>query len=324
MRRELIRLSCALSLVLPSAAALAQACAQCGAGGEGAFNALANTSLAGGPHEFTTFNIAAGVTVTVTGNAPLLISATGAVTIDGVLSAAGPAGSAGVTSLQAGVGGIGVGGGGNGGDGVYSDNQGPLDGQAGTGPGAGAFGAGWSGGGGAGYAATGGSSGGGGGAGGPAYGDAAISTLLGGSGGGGGSGGFLCGSGGGGAGGGAISIRSCVSIQIGATGAIRVNGGDGGSDGTGNCGGGGGGSGGALVLTAPQVSNNGALLGAGGLGGASNVPGTPFFGGGGAGSDGRFRVDTLTGALGGSGTATPAPTLTTCTLPVQLQSYGID
>jgi len=78
------------------------------------------------------------------------------------------------------------------------------------------------------------------------------------------------------------------------------------------------------VLTAPQVSNNGALLGAGGLGGASNVPGTPFFGGGGAGSDGRFRVDTLTGALGGSGTATPAPTLTTCTLPVQLQSYGID
>ena len=237
----------------------AQSCTVCGTGSAGAFHATADTTLPSGNYEFTTFAIDAGVTVTVTGSTPLVVSATGAVTIDGALVANGAIGGDGVTSISAGLGGAGMVGGAAGGDGSYSSSSGPLDGLAGNGSGGGGFGSGWSGGGGAGYATAGQSSGGVGGLGGPAYGSPTIPVLLGGSGGGGGSGGYSCGSGGGGGGGGAVQIQSCVSISIGATGAIHTNGGNGGSDGTGNCGGGGGGSGGSLVLTSPTVTVDGQL-----------------------------------------------------------------
>lgn len=277
-------------------------CVPCGNGSEGAFNATANTTISGGVHNFTTFNIDPGVTVRVTGTQPLEIYATGVVTIGGTLDVSGQNGTDGVTFSQGGAGAIGVAGGGDGGSGSFSANLGPLDGGSATGTGAGAFGAGWSGGGGAGYAAVGGASGGVGGAGGPIYGVAQLTGNTAGSGGGGGSGGFNCGAGGGGAGGGFVAVVSCVSITV--SGTINANGGNGGSDGTGNCGGGGGGSGGSIWLTGPSVVHIGTLTAIGGAGGGSNIAGSPYYGVGGAGSEGRVRIDANNFSV--SGTISPS------------------
>jgi hypothetical protein len=280
-------------------------CIPCGTGSNGAFTATANTTLAGGTYNYTSFNISAGVTVTVTGSQPLIINCSGAVTINGVLDASGGNGTNGITFSAAGTGGIGVAGGQNGGNGTYSTSLGGMLAQDGAGAGGvTTAGNGWSGGGGAGYAAAGSASGGStGGFAGPAYGDAQLSAVLGGSGGGGGSGGFSCGSGGGGAGGGYIRISACNGLTIGATGAIRANGGNGGSDGAGNCGGGGGGSGGSIWLLANSLVNNGQVRAVAGGGGASNVPGSPYFGTGASGALGRIRVD----AASTSGTGTMLP-----------------
>ena len=273
--------------------------AQCfdpGDGSDGGFHATVDTSIAGATYNFSSFEIDAGITVTVTGTSPLEVNCSGTLTVNG------GNGTDGVTFTSAGTGGIGVAGGQNGGDGVYS-TSGPLDGSDGMGTGGtGTFGSGWSGGGGAGYASTGSSSGGAGGAGGASYGDAAISGFETGSGGGGGSGGVYCGSGGGGAGGGLIIINA-YSLVISATGAITSNGGNGGSDGTGNCGGGGGGSGGSIIITSPSITNDGTISATGGVGGLSNVPGTPYYGTGANGSDGRIRLD---GPYTGTGSVTPA------------------
>ncbi|MFH0893939.1 MAG: T9SS type A sorting domain-containing protein [Bacteroidota bacterium] len=284
----------------------AQTCFSGGTGADGAYNATVSGTLVGGTYNFTTFNISSGVVINVTGTQPLIIHCTGAVTIDGTLSANGGNGSDGVTFSSSGLGGIGVAGGHNGGAGSFSSSSGPLSGVAGSGPGGAANqGDAWSGGGGAGYAAYGDSSGNpSGGFGGVVYGNIMISDLAPGSGGGGGSGGFDCGAGGGGAGGGVIAINSNVSITIGATGIVSANGGNGGSDGTGNCGGGGAGSGGAIWVAAPTMVNNGLISAAGGTGGASNVPGTPYWGTGANGSDGRIRLD-YDGTMSGSGTITP-------------------
>jgi len=271
-----------------------------GNGTDGAFNATSNTTLAGGTHDFTSFTIASGVTVTVTGTSPLVIKSQGAVTINGTLSAAGPAGGNGVTFSTYGAGGIGIGGGANGGNGVYIGS--PANGSPGSGSGAGGAGTNWQGGSGAGYANQGGNSAatqyGSGITGGSSYGSADLSQFVGGSGGGGGSGGNSCGSGGGGAGGGAIEISSSQSITISSSGSILADGGHGGSDGTGNCGGGGGGSGGAIWLASASVSNAGNVSAQGGAGGSSNISTT-----GGTGSVGRIRVD---GTLTNTGTIAPA------------------
>ncbi|HEY6160000.1 MAG TPA: T9SS type A sorting domain-containing protein [Bacteroidia bacterium] len=292
------------ALVLLYGSKLNAQCYSCGTGADGAYQALNNTTLAGGTYNFTSFTISPGVTVTVTGTQPLTIMCSGNVAINGTLDASGGNGTNGVTSSNAGTGGVGVAGGSNGGDGIYSNNTGPLDGQAGFGNGMGAYGSGWSGGGGAGFDTVGQSSGGVGGAGGPIYGDAQLTVVYGGSGGGGGSGGYSCGSGGGGAGGGVIVISSCGTITIGATGMVKTNGGNGGSDGTGNCGGGGGGSGGTIWMGASTITNNGSISSVGGAGGASAVPNNPYYGGGGNGSKGRIRLDYVT--LLGTGTVTPA------------------
>ena len=287
----------------------AQTCWTGGTGTDGAFTATSNTTLAGGTYNFTTFTINAGVTVAATGNQPLIIHCTGAVTIDGTLQADGGNGTDGVTSNTYGTGGIGVAGGDNGGDGAYSSSTGPLPGIDGLGNGGyNTHGMDWSGGGGGGFATYGDSSGmSTGGYGGPYYGNNYLSYTYAGSGGGGGSGGYSCGGGGGGAGGGYLSLQSAVSITIGATGMISAKGGNGGSDGTGNCGGGGGGSGGALWIVAPSFTNNGIISAAGGIGGASMVSGNPYYGAGANGSDGYVRIDY--NSISGSGSVTPAATI---------------
>ena len=117
-----------------SLAAQAQ-CGSSGTGVDGAFNATVNQTLAGGTYNYTTFNIASGVIVTVTGTQPLVINCTGAATLDGILRANGGAGANAVTFSNAGIGGVGVAGGANGGDGTYSSSVGPLAGNPGSGPG---------------------------------------------------------------------------------------------------------------------------------------------------------------------------------------------
>ncbi len=295
--------------ILAATCAFTSAIAQCGnfgTGVDGAYSPVSTTTLASGTYNYSSINIPAGVTVTVTGSAPLVIYCTGTATIDGALLVNGSNGGDAVTFSTFGVGGMGVAGGGNGGDGTYSSSVGPLAGIAGTGPGAtNNQGGAWSGGGGAGYANVGGASGNsGGGFGGPAYGTAPISAFDAGSGGGGGSGGYSCGGGGGGGGGGYLMISANI-FTIGTGGLISANGGNGGSDGTGNCGGGGGGSGGSIWLVATTMTNNGNITANGGIGGASNVPGNPYYGTGATGSDGRIRLD-YNGALVGSGTTSPA------------------
>lgn len=304
MKKQLLS---ALIVASATFAAAQTSCFDFGNGSNGAYSATTNTTLAGGTYNYTTFNINSGVIVSVTGNQPLIIRCTGAVTINGTLTAAGGNGGNGVTFSTFGAGGVAVAGGGNGGAGNFSASLGPLPAAAGSGPGgSGNGGGGWSGGGGAGYSAVGASTGStSGGFGGPIYGNPNISGFEAGSGGGGGSGGYNCGSGGGGAGGGLIFINSAVSITIGATGVINVNGGNGGSDGTGNCGGGGGGSGGSIVMQSASMTHNGILQASGGAGGASMVAGPPYYGVGGAGAPGRIRLD-YNGTLNGSGSITPA------------------
>ncbi|HLP57107.1 MAG TPA: T9SS type A sorting domain-containing protein [Fluviicola sp.] len=301
-----------LALGLSSGTLFAQ-CFSTGTGIDGGYHATANTTLAGGTYQFTSFTIDPGVTVMVTGTSPLVVNCTGAVTINGTLSASGGNGVDGVTYVSGGIGGTGVAGGGNGGNGSFASGSGPLDGTDGINTGgAGNHGAGWSGGGGGGYAANGGASGGVGGFAGPSYGTADLSGMLSGSGGGGGSGGYDCGAGGGGAGGGLIVINS-ASILVESGGAILSNGGNGGSDGTGNCGGGGGGSGGTIWLAASTMTNNGLVSAAGGTGGGSNVPGSPYYGTGANGSAGRIRIDVNT-PVTGSGGIVPAAGFTSTLL----------
>src|SRR5688572_21215575 len=103
-------------------------CFNSGTGVDGPYSATTNTTLAGGTYNFTTFNIEAGATVTVTGNQPLIIYCTGEVMIHGTLTASGGNGMDGVTYVSGGTGGIGVAGGANGGDGTFASGFGPLNG----------------------------------------------------------------------------------------------------------------------------------------------------------------------------------------------------
>jgi hypothetical protein len=221
--------------------------------------------------------VTAGATVRAIGTRPLVILASGEVSILGTLDIAGRANTAGAgghesrTGLGAGDDAVA--------SGAYSDP----------------------GGGGAGHAIAGRAGGTAeadtllGGGGGGEYGDDAITTLDGGSGGGRGRPGG-CGRVDGGAGGGALQIYSAVRIMIGMEGAIEAGGG-GGLGGltcvAQNAGAGsGGGSGGAIFLQAPEVDQRGVLAangGAGGGGGSTTLTGNP-------GEDGRRDA---TAALGG-------------------------
>ena len=262
-----------------------------------------------GIYNFTTINIAAGVTVRLSAGTirrPIFWLASGAVTIDGILDLDGQIGQSGQVVItnasrvpaEAGAGGY------RGGVGA----TGTVPQRPGSGPGGGGTNA-QSGGGGAGHAGQGGdaSSATGGGS---AYGSSLLTPLIGGSGGGGGwrqTGGNSSTGGGGGGGGGAILIASSASIAV--TGTIRARGGAGGpSAGPGFAGGGGGGSGGSIRLAAPHIEGTGILDASGGAGAGGN------FGFGGNGSVGRIRLEDFDHTFAGSSSptallATPFATL---------------
>jgi hypothetical protein len=222
-------------------------------------------------------------------NTPVIIRASGNVTIAGNLQlggANGVDGSQTMTSLgnTGGAGGPGGFDGGSGANGIVS-----TTGGTGGGPGGGAGGVmtvdlQGRGGGGAGFGVAGVSAPGGGGAAGGAYGTTTLIPSIGGSGGGGGGADFGRSGGGGGGGGGAIVIASSGTISV--TGNILAKGGNGGWMGTccPGAGAGGAGSGGSIRLAATTVSGSGTL---------NVAPGTAptGTGGSGVGSIGRIRVE---------------------------------
>lgn len=291
-------------------------------GADGAFSPTVNTTLTlppSGIFNYTSVIIPVGVTVTYvrnTANTPVVILATGDVTISGTLNVSGNtapgAGTAGDGNTgDDGVPGTGGPGGFDGGRGGVASSVVPntgntsVHGGSGLGPG---------GGGGADFTclAFGGPSpavvsGAGGGYGGPgengnsgfcpvvtgiggaSYGSAGLLPLIGGSGGGGGSGGTVFNAAGGGGGGGAILIAASGTINV--TGNLLAVGGNGGnSAGSGLGGPGGGASGGAIRLIATTISGNGTIAAGGGAGGAPSGQTYPAAAGG-AGASGRVRLE---------------------------------
>ncbi|MCC6600034.1 MAG: hypothetical protein IT223_05090 [Crocinitomicaceae bacterium] len=277
-----------------------------GTGADGAYTANSNTTLTGGTYNFTTFTIAAGVTVRGTGSTPIEINCTGAVSISGTLDASGYDGMSGRRMTDS----FGCGSydypnnagssanpaGGAGGPGGFAGANGASGGNgatgSGPGPGTGGFSVNGSGGGG-GFGSNGLNGNGGGGTGGSAYGDTQLSTLQGGSGGGAGAG-FTANmndGGAGGGGGGTVKISS-PDITINSGGSILANGGGGG----GGDGAGGGGAGGAIWLSTGTFTNLGSVQADGGDGGCASPYGNP----GGNGGSGRIRLDYSSATLGGS------------------------
>ncbi len=270
-------------------------------GADGPLNPTANTTLTlppNGVFNFTTVNIPAGVTVTFTRNAantPVILLATGDVTINGTLVVDGGAASAFGRPGRGGPGGFD---GGAGADGVST-----TLGGFGLGPGGGAPGNGQTAGGGGGGYGSGGTGGlatpgtGTPGAGGAAYGSVVLRPILGGSGGGGG--GAILGQavgGGGGGGAGAIVIASSTGVVFNTPSDLNVTvmraiGGNGSSTTGPDGGGGGGGSGGAIRVIAPTISGSGRLFATAGSAGSLN---------GGGGATGRIRLDTTTLTFGGT------------------------
>ena len=298
-------------------------------GADGAFSPTVNTTVdlpASGIFNYTSVNIPAGVTVTYrrnTTNTPVVILASGNVTIAGTLNvgagSGAPVGSAG-NGVQGddGTPGLGGPGGFDGGRGGRFGSLGTAitNGGAGLGPGAGQAGINSGvgigstqgrayGGGGAGF------NGGGGnnnahacgytasqyaniaGLGGGSYGSAQLLPLIGGSGGGGGAGGSTFEGGGGGGGGGALLIAASGTVNV--TGGIFANGGNGGEARGGGFniagGGGGGGSGGAIRIMATTLAGNGTISAAAGAVGANLDDGCQQ---GGAAAPGRIRLEAET------------------------------
>lgn len=287
-------------------------------GADGPFNPTVNTELPipeSGVFNFTTINIPTGVTVRFkknTTNTPVVMLATGNVTIAGSINLSGESaanvGAAGDGNLgDDGLPGVG-------GPGGYDGGRGGATGKknagAGLGPGAGGGGnvfnywtsngdAGGGGGGGFGAAGAAGwttSSPAYTGLGGTAYGSSQLLPLIGGSGGGGGAGGSAFSGSGGGGGGGAIIIASSGTVSV--TGSIVANGGAGGTS-AGDARGatGGGGSGGAIRIVATAISGNGTISAqAGAAGTGAGYTGTPQYyqGNGGVGGVGRVRLEAET------------------------------
>ncbi len=279
-----------------------------GDGSSGAFKPQSDTTLSGGTHNFTEFEIPAGVNVTVTGLAPLIVRSKGPLTIAGTLSLNGKDGQT-ITSTGPNAAG-GAGGGGGGGKGGKSDYGGSATQGSGLGGGqAGGSGSYGGGAGGGGHASAGeaskpapcstGSNG----AGGSAFASLDADILAGGSGGGGGGYGGAANSAGGGGGGGGGAIKMVApSVQI--TGTINANGGKGGDvtndrDG----GGGGGGAGGAIWIVSGSVLISGTVSALPGAAGITDKQGC-YGSDGGKGGVGRIRID----AFSISGATTPPAT----------------
>lgn len=328
-------------------------------GADGAYSPTVSEPLAlppSGIFNFTSVNIPAGVTVTVvrnTTNTPIVILASGNVTIAGTLSvngtsAPGSGAAGGGAQGDDGTPGVGGPGGFDGGRGGRTVAQGFAG--TGLGPGAGnpgffrpagdqcVNGAGWSSGG------TGGGFGAGGGAsplgavncpqsgynnpqalGGTSYGSSRLLPLIGGSGGGGGGGGATFEGGGGGGGGGAILIAASGTVNV--SGALVANGGAGGAaTGAGIGGGGGGGSGGAIRIMATVLAGNGTISAAGGPQGDVSGQNTSVFGAtvGGAGYV-RFEADTITRTAAANPVATsdtPSTVFVAGTPTLRIASVG--
>jgi len=285
-------------------------------GADGAFAPQINTRLQmpeDGIFNFTTVNIPSGVTVNFTKNTtntPVIMLASGDVTIAGTLSvratnapAVGPAGGGNLGDDA--IPGLGGPGGFDGGRGGTPDSR---RGGNGLGPG-GARGAvamvsgnfsipsQGCGGAGAGHASNGSWSFSGASRNvsyncddigvGTTYGNARLQPLIGGSGGGGGYASTAFSGGGGGGGGGAILIASSGTVSI--TGQLNANGGLGGASTGSNAGGtGGSGSGGAIRIVANTIAGNGQVLANGGAGVFHGAGGS--FNGHRSGNAGRGRV----------------------------------
>ncbi len=302
-KMNLVGMSVGLAL-MPT---FAQAFVSGSTGADGAFAPTVNTEVVLPPSgilNYTTVNIPTGVTVTFKKNAtntPVVMLATGNVTIAGSISLIGSNGTAtgaagdGVLGDD-GIPGVGGPGGYDGGRGGAGTLTAPASGTggAGQGPGGGKYltvgGLPWGtcygigGGGGFGTAGEGAYPGYGG-VSGVVYGSSQLLPLIGGAGGGGG-GGSLYNGGGGGGGGGAVLIASSGIVSI--TGSINANGGVGGSaSGVGAGGSGGGGTGGGVRIVATTISGNGSLTASGNSGGGHGT----WYCQGGSGGSGRIRLE---------------------------------
>lgn len=312
-------LHCALALALLAATPFAIAFDSGSTGADGAFNPPVSTQVqlpANGVLNYTSVNIPPGVVVTFarnTTNTPVVLLASGDVTIAGMIDVSGGNAAASGASGDGNVGDDGVPGvGGPGGyDGGRGGRKSAVAAENISGAGQGPGGAGASktylvgqtlrmcGGSGAGFATTGeaGSYGvnycpqGGNAIAGVGYGQLDLLPLVGGSGGSGGSGASNYIGAGGGGGGGALLIAASGTLSL--TGEIRALGGKGGtSAGQGSGGAGGSGSGGAVRLIATTISGNGPVLASGGPVTTGTTDDT--FGRGGAGSVGRIRLEAET------------------------------
>lgn len=249
--------------------------------------------LPSGLFNFTTITVPSGTTVTFKRNAantPVVLLATGAVTIAGTLNVTGENGGA---VGRPGAGGPGGFDGGPGGDGVTTATAGAGLGPGGAVPGSSCGGAGGS------YGTQGttftscgtpGSPG-------ATYGTTLLRPIIGGSGGAGGSAAAVPGSAGfgGGGGGGAVILASSGTLTVSANAQIVA---DGGGFGTGSATYySGGGSGGAIRLIATTISVAGNLYARGGVG---------YFSG--SGGLGRIRLEGYTVTVLGGGTRTPEAT----------------
>jgi len=277
-------------------------CEPCGSGSEGDYAPSADEDLPGGIHQYESFTIPLGVTVTVTGSDPLTVLSRGVVRIAGSLVLDGAPGEDAACSATDYVpGGAGGAGGGAGGGGRHCCGAPGLDGEGSGGGGGGQQTGSGAGGGGAGAFVAGESAGPGcddgfAGLAGAAYDAFTSDPLEGGSGGGGGSpaNGANGPGGGGGGGGGGLKI---VAPEIRVEGIIRASGGAGGAAPSGcGGGGGGGGSGGNLWLRGTTVVLDGSVETTGGSGGPTprnslcgSNPGR-----GGAGASGSVRIDAVT------------------------------
>jgi hypothetical protein len=290
-------------------------------GVDGAYTPTVSAPLAlppSGIFNFTSVNIPAGVTITVTRNTtntPAVFLASGSVTIAGTLTLSGGSSAAtgaagGGAQGDDGTPGLGGPGGFDGGRGgrVGSLGSAITPGGGGLGPGGGqagiaaltnqiVFGGGGGGFNGAGannnafacgYTAA--SHGNVGGIGGANYGSGQLLPLIGGSGGGGGVGGLTFEGSGGGGGGGAILIAASGTVSI--SGALTANGGAAGQTQGGGAnaagGAGGGGSGGAIRIVATTIAGNGTISAVAGGAGTSPDDGCKN---GGAGATGRVRLE---------------------------------
>jgi hypothetical protein len=313
LQKVAVALLCALTALSAQAAGFNSG----STGVDGAFSPAASTTItvpASGRFDYTTVNIPSGVTVKyvrnpANPNVPVILLATGNVTIAGSLDVSGGDG------LLTGVGVLGDRSSpGVGGPGAFDGGRGGLAevsraGGSGLGPGGGGSVI-TNPGGGGGYGLVGGNAGAS--VGGVIYGSNLLTPLLGGSGGGGGSGApavdGLAGTGGGG-GGGAILIASSGIVTL--NGSIVARGGNGGSINSAGVGGsqmptlGGGGSGGAIRIVSSAVTGAGTLNVTGGSGGTGGFNGTQ----GAEGGRGRTSIEVpTTGTLSLGGVPTLAIT----------------